>query len=413
MANQRLLQTIVIIYLLLLTSAIYSYSAPSIPDSTHTTPDTIDTQKDLIDVYLLAISPKIHRHAIKPKTKTEHVHYALFPVAGYTLQTGFATAIAANAVFYNDAHDSAKASTISACIAYTQYNQIILPISANIWTKDEKYNVISDFRYMNYPSQTFGLGAKSKSESGYLIDYSYIKLHQSVLRKVARYFYAGGGFYLDYLWKEREINPPANQLTSFEKYGLHQSETASGLCFQALFDNRYNQVNPQGGFFANIRYRKNLQQLGSTSNWSSAIFEFRKYYHFPQNSKNILALWNYNWLTLDGKPPYLLLPSTGWDDFYNTGRGYLQGRFRGQNMSYLEAEYRFRILKNGLLGGVCFGNLQTFARHIPDSYKAVIPGAGIGLRIKLNKHSNTNLSIDYAWGTQGSRGFFVNLGEVF
>jgi hypothetical protein len=31
----------------------------------------------------------------------------------------------------------------------------------------------------------------------------------------------------------------------------------------------------------------------------------------------------------------------------------------------------------------------------------------------MNKESSTNLSIDYGFGINGSRGFFVNLGEVF
>jgi hypothetical protein len=35
------------------------------------------------------------------------------------------------------------------------------------------------------------------------------------------------------------------------------------------------------------------------------------------------------------------------------------------------------------------------------------------MRIKLVKHSSTNLCIDYGFGKDGSRGFFVNLGEVF
>jgi hypothetical protein len=37
----------------------------------------------------------------------------------------------------------------------------------------------------------------------------------------------------------------------------------------------------------------------------------------------------------------------------------------------------------------------------------------MGLRIKFNKHSKANLCIDYAWGQDGSKGFFVNMGEVF
>lgn len=414
MHHQRFFKFFLSIAFLLLVQT-YAWSKPynTNTDSVKTAVDSASAQKDLIDIYVLFANNRIHRKQVKHKPKTEFIRFALFPAFGYTLQTGFAGAVAANAVFYNDEHDSAKASTISASVAFTQYNQVILPIIANIWTKNEKFNIISDFRYMNYPSQTFGLGAKSKPESGYFIDYSYLKIHQSVLTKLSHYFFAGAGFYFDYLWNVRELNPPENTITSFQRYGLRTYETATGVCLQALYDSRANQVNPQNGFYANIRYRKNYKAMGSTANWSSTIFEFRKYYHLPGNKKNVLALWNYNWFSLKGKAPYLLLPSTGWDDFYNTGRGYLQGRFRGQNMSYLEAEYRFEITKNGLLGGVCFGNVQTFEKHIPNIYKSLIPGGGVGLRIKLNKHSNTNLCIDYGWGSGGSRGFFVNLGEVF
>jgi hypothetical protein len=50
---------------------------------------------------------------------------------------------------------------------------------------------------------------------------------------------------------------------------------------------------------------------------------------------------------------------------------------------------------------------------ITGKYAVISPGAGLGIRIMLNKFSRTNLALDYAWGTQGSKGFFVNLGEVF
>jgi hypothetical protein len=42
-----------------------------------------------------------------------------------------------------------------------------------------------------------------------------------------------------------------------------------------------------------------------------------------------------------------------------------------------------------------------------------LPGYGAGIRIKLSKHSNTNVAIDYGIGQGGSRGIFMNLGEVF
>ena len=45
--------------------------------------------------------------------------------------------------------------------------------------------------------------------------------------------------------------------------------------------------------------------------------------------------------------------------------------------------------------------------------KPIYQAVGVGLRIKFNKFSNTNLCIDYGVGANGSHGFFGNLGEVF
>ena len=138
----------------------------------------------------------------------------------------------------------------------------------------------------------------------------------------------------------------------------------------------------------------------------------RKYFKFGQ-SKNILAFWSYNWFIFNGNAPYLDLPSTGWDSYSNVGRGYIQSRLKGANLVYLEAEYRFRITHNGLLGGVLFSNAQSVSNWPNNKFDVIYPSIGTGIRIKLNKHSGTNLAIDYGIGIKGSRGLFVNLGEVF
>ncbi|WP_332369508.1 hypothetical protein [Spirosoma telluris] len=43
----------------------------------------------------------------------------------------------------------------------------------------------------------------------------------------------------------------------------------------------------------------------------------------------------------------------------------------------------------------------------------MVPAVGGGIRIKMNKISRTNLSVDYGFGMDGSHGLFFNLGEVF
>lgn len=83
------------------------------------------------------------------------------------------------------------------------------------------------------------------------------------------------------------------------------------------------------------------------------------------------------------------------------------------NFNYFEEEYRFKISSNGLLGGVLFSNFQSYSTDLSESYKPIKIGFGIGLRIKLNKNSAENFCIDYGFGENNSKGFFVNLGEVF
>ncbi|HVW62754.1 MAG TPA: hypothetical protein VHC48_22035 [Puia sp.] len=371
-------------------------------------------QVDLVDIgrSLLKGTRTLRQDTVRQKTGKLHI--SALPVVGYTLQTGFAGVISSNFAFYTSEAHQANISSILTSITYSQYRQIIFPLQADIWTKDNKYNIVTDWRYLKYPSLTYGLGGNTSPDSGYNIDYAYLRLHQAILRKVTSDLYLGLGYDLDYLWDIREVDPPTGKETDFQRYGFHKTELASGISLHFLYDSRRNQINPDGGGYAGISYRPNFTFLGSDADWQSLILDLRKYIRLPGSTHNVLAIWSYSWFTTGGgDPPYLLLPSTGWDAYSNTGRGYIQGRFRSKNMLYLETEYRFRILSNGLLGGVIFGNAASFSEQVSGRYEYVMPGYGAGLRISLNKFSRTNLCIDYGWGAHGSGGFFVNLGEVF
>ena len=370
---------------------------------------------DLIDIGEWILNNKTVLREDTVVNQKGKVHISVFPAVGYTLQTGFAGVISGNAAFYTGPHNHSteNVSTVIASIAYTSESQVIFPIASSIWTHNNTYNILTDWRYLKYPSDTYGLGGNTQQDEYYDLDYSYIKLHQSLLRKIRKDLYAGIGYDFDYFWNIHEINPPTDHESDFETYGLTTTEKASGISLSVTFDSRRNPLNPQKGIYANVLFQPKFTFMGSDANWQSLLLEFRTYIKYPAESRNILAFWSYNWFTVGGKPPYLLLPSTAWDEFSNTGRGYIQGRFRSLNMIDQEAEYRFVISRNGLFGGVVFANAETFSDILTGKYTTISPGAGLGIRIMLNKFSKTNIAVDYAWGTQGSRGFFVNLGEVF
>jgi hypothetical protein len=368
-------------------------------------------QKDILDQVYRVLNKT--RKETEPDDLKKKKNISLVPAIGYTLQTGFAAILSGNLAFYTDTTSAAKMSVISSSITYSQYSQIIVPVQFNVWADGDNWNIVTDFRYIKYPSDIYGLGGPADPAIGYTVDFSGIKFHQTVLRKVAGKVYAGAGYFYDKFYNihpSASLTPEiANQVTSV----MGTREEASGLVGRFLYDNRLNPINSKKGVFFNVLYRNNMRAIGSDSNWQSLQIDARTYIRMPANSSNVLALWTLQWLTTSGSPPFLLLPSTGWDDNYNSGRGYIQGRFRGRNMHYAEAEYRYRITRNGFIGGVAFVNLQRFSGDLSEDYTKFQPGYGLGLRIKLNKYSDTNLCIDYGFGSSGSKGFFVNLAEVF
>jgi outer membrane protein assembly factor BamA len=381
--------------------------------------DTINygRQRDLIDEAEKILGKPLMKRDTVTK-KSGRLYFSGAPSLGYSLSSGAAGIIVANGAFYTSEEKGAKLSNVYTDALYTQKQQFIFKIQSNIWTRRNKFNIVNDWRYYSYPQKTYGLGG-SNNESKFANQvYNYLRLNQTLLRSIKPNLYAGIGYSLDYHWniKGTSLTAPdgdTDVITNINAYGISDKSMSSGFTANLLFDNRLNSINPMGGVYANLVFRQSLSAIGSDTNWQSLLVDLRKYIPLPGKSQNILALWCYSSMTLNGNPPYLDLPSTGWDTYNNTGRGYIQGRFRSKNMLYFEAEYRFKISRNGLFGGVVFANAQSFSNWPSNSFQNIAPAAGMGLRTKFNKYSRTNIAIDYGFGQNGSQGVFVNLGEVF
>ena len=340
-------------------------------------------------------------------------YLTLIPTVEYSLVTGMAAAVKTSYIFAN-VPGVQNNSTIFAELKYTQNKQVVAQWVTNIWSKNGKYNFNSNWAYLKFPQKDFGLGSKSSSDLFDQLDYSYIKMHQSILKKIAPNLYFGPGLNIDYRWRISDSTTMHKPLNGFSQYGLTNNSNSTGFLLNLLYDTRVNNISPVANSnYFNLSYRNNVSFLGSDQNWQSIIIDYRKYLPFPKGSKNIFAFWTYNQITLKGKPPYLDLPSTANDTYNNFGRGYVQGRFRGDKLLFAESEYRFGITENGFIGGVFFANVQSLSAQKGQPLQGVLPGYGLGLRIKFNKYSNTSVALDYGFGQGGSKGLFMNLGEVF
>jgi hypothetical protein len=126
----------------------------------------------------------------------------------------------------------------------------------------------------------------------------------------------------------------------------------------------------------------------------------------------VLEFWFYLWAVSGLYIPYLDLPSTMWDSYTRSGRGFKQDRCSSDKQIYLEAEYRRDLTANGLLGFVLFSNIQSFSEFKSNRYPYWHPAIGAGLRLKLNKYAKTNIVLDYAISKE-YKTYYINISETF
>jgi len=429
----RCLSTLVFLLLLLIQTASYGQARISREDSIK-----LAGQVDIFDV--------IRKWTGKPPkaivdTPQERVrNLSLLPIVGYSPANGFVVGGAISVTEFLGNPYKTQLSSALINVSLTTKKQILLNLRFDLYLKENKWYVSGDNRLLFFAQPTYGLGIYglhdqvyhfgvngsdvSITDSEQPMRFNYVRLYETVSRRVVGKWYAGIGimFDIDFDIKDQSLrlDTPNQHLTSnyiySKAYGFDTAHySANGLAFKIMHDSRDNPVNAYKGNYLNLAFRVNPVALGSTQNSTMLYYEWRNYIGVNKNiPRNVLAFWFWGVLTTSGHVPYLALPAITWDTYNRSGRGYIQGRFRGENMIYGETEYRYRLSKNGLFGGVVFVNVTTASNPFTGQkvFNSLAPGYGFGLRIKMNKIDRTNIAIDYGIG-DGFHGVYFNIREAF
>ena len=375
--------------------------------------DTVP-QRDLMDVIsrVLKGKPKLSDTLrVPPK-----VVLTVLPSFGVNPTNGLSLGVSGNAVTRLGTAETTNLSTVSASVSYTTKKQFNILLRSNVFTRGNQAKFEGDWRYLDTNQPTYGLGPALPSEFEAPMDFRLIRLYETVYFQTARNVLLGLGYHLDYYFDIVDKNfVEAGLPTPFRQYNNGRTITstvASGLSLNLLTDTRDNPINASRGLYGRASLRIFPTWLGSDDDWQSLETELRLYPALGKTGRSRLALWEYAWLTL-GRPPYLNLPAIGWDYNNRTGRAYPQGRIRATNLIYSEVEYRVTLSRNGMWGAVGFLNLTSVSDSNTTALQSPNVGAGLGLRVKLNKHSNTNITLDFAVGARDSKGFFLGTSEAF
>jgi len=370
-------------------------------------PDTIH-QVDLVDYLVKWMKIK----GSQEKRDNRKIRFTLFPTqssagGGKTVITSF------NASFLLGDIENTNVSTVF-FIPYISFDkQFGFQLQPNIWLKNNSWNFTGEYFFLNYPQETWGLGGNSPDENETMIDYDHTRIHQNALKGILPHLAVGLGYAYDRHYNIKFEETEQGELINDFFPQDRDYTISSGITLPAIYDTRRNSNNPQQGFMASATYSFLLHGLGSDDDWQSLFIDVRKYFPFEAKMHQILALRSYYWTIISGNVPYLDLPANRWEPVLgSSSRGIQQNRYRSNAMLYFESEYRFGITANGLFGGVVFASVTSASEYQSQHFEYFHPAAGAGVRVKFNKYSKVNVTLDFGF-SKGYQTIYVNIGEAF
>jgi hypothetical protein len=364
-------------------------------------------KKDLVDV----IFGSKREAKLNQQRSERKVYFSILPATVNAAGGGRAVITAVNAAFYLGNPATTNLSNVY-IIPVTDFSMRYgLYVKPTVWSANNHWNFIGDYRVAYFPQYTWGLGGNPPESDRTLINADYLRVYQHALFKVANGLFVGPGFAIDHYYniKETEIENTGH-LDQYPVNNRGKSYT-SGMMFTISYDLRKNQLNPKQGGYLLTTFRVNTPMLGSNYEQESLFIDGRKY--LPVGRNNFFCFRSFYWTVLNGTTPYLDLPAVAWAPASGiASRGIQTGRYRSNAMLYGEAEQRFQISSNGLFGAVVFANVTSVSEFNTQQFKYWHAGAGFGLRLKFNKYSDANLSLDLGF-SENFWSAWINLGEMF
>ena len=179
----------------------------------------------------------------------------------------------------------------------------------------------------------------------------------------------------------------------------------SNLMLNGELDSRDNDLYPRAGQYAQAEGLVSREDFGADSNYQSIELEWNGYRRFGAN--NVLALRAAGKI-VDGDAPFFALA------WFGSGvdlRGYTPGRYIGESMVALQAEWRWQATPRW--GFVAFGGTGKVSGALGEiDTGSWLPSGGAGVRFRLTKALPLNMRADFAWGRDDST-FSLAVGEAF
>jgi len=166
-------------------------------------------------------------------------------------------------------------------------------------------------------------------------------------------------------------------------------------------DSRDNEDMPTTGWFLNVNNLAYREALGGSSSFDAYRVDLRTFW--KHGGGHVLAVRQYNWLTSDA-------PTAAQATVIL--RGYKLGQYLSPYMSSLEVEERLSF--NERWGVTLFSGAAALYGDAPVPLdRSIHPTIGAGLHFVIKPAQRMLVNLEYAQGTEDSRGVYLKLGYAW
>ncbi|MFN9215114.1 MAG: BamA/TamA family outer membrane protein [Gemmatimonadota bacterium] len=341
------------------------------------------------------------RAVARPDTADSRLGEPLYaPAITYTPETGIAIGLGAFAVT-RERRPFQRPDAYAANVLVTQRGQFTLGGTADVWTRDNRVRVESEAAAIRFPNRFFGLGLDTPT-SGERYTPTTFAGSVGVQRAVVPALYLGVRVAGD----RTTITgvDPAGRIAGYRERDGWSLVTVS---VQAIHDTRDRIFAARRGAMRALTLAHTDGALGSTFDATRVTLDLRQY---ATLHRRVVVAAQGRVDHVMGALPFDRLPQLGGP---NLLRGYFAGRFRDRSLGIGQAEVRlgpwaevFGVTVFAAAGGV--GTDLDALRDVRFRR-----AAGAGVRFIVNPQSGLGLRVDWARGEQGSRGWYITVGEAF
>lgn len=351
------------------------------------------------------IFKRYFNHTLKDTSNPANPKFIAYPTVAYAPETSWEFGVSTLYVYRAKRDTVNRLSEIQGFTFVTLEQQFGTLLEHTLYTDKNKYFFLGQAKFQNFPLSYHGIGMNTPDDQIALVSAAEIRIRERVLRQVIPSLYTG--FEVNY---ERLTNVDfQNETSPLINLPLgNQGSTNLSLGWGVVYDDIHNVLNPREGHFGEIAFLSSRKAWGSTFNFNLAFVDLRLYK--PIRKNNVLAFQAYGQFG-SGDIPFNELALMGGERMM---RGYYLGRYRDNNYTAAQVEYRmlpFSFAKRW--GASFFASAGTVYPDFKSFTNASLAWSlGGGPRFLLFPKKDVYNRIDIALTPEGY-GIYFFIGEAF